>query len=226
MHLTELWRKWGHECQLLEANKYDSPEKMMVDETFVHFSIKPFANANFYSHPNFESETTGSNSPPHLVEGSHSLPRCTDDIQITSRVLPSIDGDWTAFWWYDVNITWPSNEIDVLAYEFGHCKPSDPYCFGRLPSDAKANETEMLAVDSEGTAYKWSFISNASAASAAWRAFHDHQEVDHGVSVGSILAWNPKVLNGSKPKNDQRAFMYRVQNGVKSVLLDDDNCDC
>ena len=145
---------------------------------------------------------------------------------LIGRVLPSADGDWTAFWWYDVDITWPSNEIDVLAYEFGHCKPSDPYCFGRLPSDAKADETEMLAVDSEGTAYKWSFISNASAASAAWRAFHDHQEVDHGVSVGSIPAWNPKVLNGSKPKNDQRAFMYRVQNGVKSVLLDDDNCDC
>ena len=30
----------GAECQLLEANKHDSPEKMKFDETFVHFSIK------------------------------------------------------------------------------------------------------------------------------------------------------------------------------------------
>ena len=130
-----------------------------------------------------------------------------------------------AFWWYDVGTTWPSNEKDVLAYEFGHCEPRDPYCFSRLPADAKADLTEMLAVDSEGTAYKWNFSSNASAASAAWRAFHDHKEVNQGESVG-ILAWNPEVLNGSEPKDDQRAFMYREQNGVKSVLLDDDNCDC
>ena len=30
----------GAECQLLEANKHDSPEKMKFDETFVHFSIE------------------------------------------------------------------------------------------------------------------------------------------------------------------------------------------
>lgn len=30
----------GRVCQLLEANKYDSPTKMRIDETFVHFSIK------------------------------------------------------------------------------------------------------------------------------------------------------------------------------------------
>ena len=72
---------------------------------------------------------------------------------------------------------------------------------------------------------KWNFSSNASATSAAWRAFHDHKEVNRGESVG-ILAWNPEVLNGSEPKDDQRAFMYREQNGVKSVLLDDDYCDC
>ena len=55
---------------------------------------------------------------------------------------------------------------------------------------------------------------------------NDHQEVDPGESVGSIPAWNPKVLNGSEPKYDQRAFMYREENGVKSVLLADNNCDC
>ena len=145
---------------------------------------------------------------------------------LVGRILPSADGDWIAFWWYDVGTTWPSDEKDVLAYDFGYCEPRDPYCFGRLPADAEADHTEMLAVDSEGTTYKWSFSSNTLAASAAWRAFHDHQEVDHGEGVGSIPAWNPEVLNGREPRNDQRAFMYREENGVKSVLLDDNNCDC
>ena len=145
---------------------------------------------------------------------------------LVGRILPSAHGDWIAFWWYDVGTTWPSDEKDVLAYDFGYCEPRDPYCFGRLPADAKADHTEMLAVDSEGTTYKWSFSSNNLAASAAWRAFHDHQEVDHGESVGSIPAWNPEVLNGREPRNDQRAFMYREENGVKSVLLADNNCDC
>ena len=31
---------------------------------------------------------------------------------------------------------------------------------------------------------------------------------------------------GPNPKKPQDGFMYRSQNGVKSVLLDDDNCDC
>ena len=38
--------------------------------------------------------------------------------------------------------------------------------------------------------------------------------------------WNPTVLNGGTPKLSQDSFMYREQNGVKSLLLDDDNCDC
>ena len=30
---------------------------------------------------------------------------------------------------------------------------------------------------------------------------------------------------GPTPNSAQDSFMYRVQNGVKSVMLDDDNCD-
>ena len=146
---------------------------------------------------------------------------------IIGRILPSSDGNWTAFWWYDADTTWPSGETDVLAYNFGHCRPRDPYCFGRLPSEAEADSTEMLAVDSEGTKYKWSFSSNINtAAHAAWRAFHDHKIINRGDMVHGTPAWNPVVLNGTAPKGDQDSFMYREQNGVKSVLLDDDNCDC
>ena len=31
---------------------------------------------------------------------------------------------------------------------------------------------------------------------------------------------------GSSPVGNQDSFMYRDQNGVRSILLDDDNCDC
>ena len=37
---------------------------------------------------------------------------------------------------------------------------------------------------------------------------------------------NPHPLIGPSPNYQQDSFMYRVQNGVRSLLLDDDNCDC
>ena len=142
------------------------------------------------------------------------------------RGLVSPDGIWTAFWWYDVNTTWPSHENDVLAYDFGHCQSSDPYCFGRLPLDAIEDSTEMLAIDSEGTQYKWSFDSNNLVAHAAWRAFHYHQIIPYGEVRRKLPAWNPEVLKGVAPMRDQMSFMYREENGVMSVMLDDDSCDC
>ena len=34
------------------------------------------------------------------------------------------------------------------------------------------------------------------------------------------------MLSGTAPAAYQDSFMYRDQYGVRSVLLDDDNCDC
>ena len=34
------------------------------------------------------------------------------------------------------------------------------------------------------------------------------------------------LIIGPSPNAQQDSFMYRVQNGVRSLLLDDDNCDC
>ncbi len=41
----------GHECQLLAANKFDSSEKMTVDENFQHFSVtvSEFSTHNLFS---------------------------------------------------------------------------------------------------------------------------------------------------------------------------------
>lgn len=88
------------------------------------------------------------------------------------------------------------------------------------------NSTEMLAVDSQGTKYKWRFDSNNRVAHAAWEAFHDHQTTLYSQVKNEAIPWSPKILNGSTPDAKQDSFMYRDQNGVRSILLDDDNCDC
>ena len=88
------------------------------------------------------------------------------------------------------------------------------------------NSTEMLAVDSQGTKYKWRFDSNNRVAHAAWEAFHDHQTTLYSQVKNEAIPWSPKILNGSTPVAKQDSFMYRDQNGVRSILLDDDNCDC
>lgn len=57
-------------------------------------------------------------------------------------------------------------------------------------------------------------------------AFHDHLTTPAGKVVNKPDGWDPVVLKGTKPKANQDSFMYREQNGVKSILMDDDNCDC
>ena len=84
----------------------------------------------------------------------------------------------------------------------------------------------MLAVDSEGTMYKWIFNSSNPVANAVWRAFHDHEIIPDKKVRNKAPAWNPEILNGSAPSNVQDSFMYRDQYGVRSVLLDDDGCEC
>ena len=84
----------------------------------------------------------------------------------------------------------------------------------------------MLAIDSEVTEYKWSFDPGNSVAHAAWRAFHDHEDIPYNEVRKESTGWNPEVLKGIAPVRDQVSFMYREQNGVRSVMMDDDNCDC
>ena len=145
---------------------------------------------------------------------------------VRDRFINDASGYWTAFWWYDANTTWPTGENDVLAYDFGHCKANDSYCFGRLPLSATEDTTEVLAVDSFGTKYKWRFNSGNVVAHAAWRAFHDHQTVPHKEVLNHNSTWNPQVLSGTAPTSGQDSFMYRKQDGVWSVLLNENGCDC
>ena len=78
-----------------------------------------------------------------------------------------------------------------------------------------------------GNVYKWKFSAGNPTSNAVWRAFHDHVETPFS-AIKNNQVWNPEVMAGSRPPKarDQDSFMYRDQFGVKSVILDDDNCDC
>ena len=82
---------------------------------------------------------------------------------------------WTKFWWWNTGTKWPTAVKDVFEKAYGKCTTSD-YCFQRLPEWTKENKTEILAVDSVGTIYRWKFDSSNPTAHAVWLAFHDHQE--------------------------------------------------
>lgn len=132
---------------------------------------------------------------------------------------------WTAFWWWPKDGQWPNKVTDVLEKAHEQCQETDVYCFGRLPTKANEDRTSLLAIDTEGNVYHWKFSSANPTAHAAWKAFHDHTETPSN-KIKNNQAWNPKVLKGTAPKVDQDSFMYRSEAGVKSLLLDDDNCDC
>lgn len=129
---------------------------------------------------------------------------------------------WTRFWWYNPSNGWPSSESDVLGVPYEACQYNASYCFGRLPGGLRESDAELLAVDSAGTVYRWKFDPSNPTAHAAWNAFYHHrdQRITHS------RAWDPHVIAGPTPNVQQDSFTYRLQNGVRSLLLDDDGCDC
>ena len=108
---------------------------------------------------------------------------------------------------------------------FGACQPDAGHCFGRLPEHLRPESTLLLAVDGVGNAYRWKFDAANPTAAAAWRAFHDHAETSAG-AIQNNRPWDPVVMAGSRSDAVQDSFMYRDQYGVKSLMLDDDTCDC
>jgi len=143
------------------------------------------------------------------------------------KVLQKFGWRWRRFWWWSGQEKWPKNETDVLGTPFGDCRGDSTYCFGRLPRNLQEDQTSLLAIDGKGNIYRWDFDPSIPAAHAAWRAFRDHRMTMNN-EVRNKRAWNPEVLEGKRGRANvaQDSFMYRKQYGVKSLLLDDDNCDC
>ena len=133
-------------------------------------------------------------------------------------------GGWTKFWWYDgtTGNGWPSAETAVLGHSFGTFDKDNYYGFQRLPSYLNKDEVELLAVDGVGNIYKWDFADGSQTAQRAWNSFYSGTE-GRWPNAG---AWQPTLITGQQISQGQDSWQYREEHGVKSFMLDDDNCDC
>ncbi|XP_022097467.1 uncharacterized protein LOC110982959 [Acanthaster planci] len=141
-----------------------------------------------------------------------------------SPAYPVVNEDgarWRLFWWY-TDTTWPDTVTDVLQDKYGDCEVAAANCFGRLPEELEESKAEMLGTDSAENVYRWAFDPSNDVAHAVWEAFHDHREGK--VTQGNV--WNPVIVSGTAPGAAQDSFQYREEHGVKSLQIDDDNCDC
>ena len=106
----------------------------------------------------------------------------------------SLDGGgWTAWWWYVPNTPWPSSKTDVFGDAPGSCVATDTTCFAKLPAGLAEDGLELLAVDSGGTALKWTFSSSNAVAHAAFLAMRDGTTTSR--TTGS--AWSFTTVAGS-----------------------------
>lgn len=146
----------------------------------------------------------------------------------------TMGGGWTRFWWLNKGASVPwgdADALDVLGSPFGLCdaQSTTEFCFGRMPTGLPEHRAELLARDTEGSVYVWSFDPDNEVAHAAWRAFVDHEVVlpDDAQGSPSDGSWNPTVVQGKFHGKTQSRFQYRTESGVASFLLGDaDLCSC
>ncbi|XP_013391129.1 uncharacterized protein LOC106159394 [Lingula anatina] len=131
------------------------------------------------------------------------------------------------FWWWEAGASWPSGYTDVLQDDYGTCTPDQAVCLSRLPSGLTESEQELLAIDGQGTKYIWAFDPNNNIAHAVWTTLTERTEYAYNV-LRDQNNWVPYWNSGSTNYGTyaQDSFMYRDQNGIKSLMLDDDQCDC
>ncbi|KAA0150819.1 hypothetical protein FNF28_07209 [Cafeteria roenbergensis] len=169
--------------------------------------------------------------PPSMRSGERTLvlpPGDSTPVTVTAKCdMDAMGGGWTRFWWLGPEQTsWPLGKSDVLGGTFGSCSADAKYCFGKMPSDIREDRAQLLARDSTGTAYVWDFDPDNEVAHAAWEAFSQGKETAYDGTSGTVT-WNPSaVLGGAFHGRDQTYFVYRYSNGVRSFLLDDDQCSC
>ena len=161
--------------------------------------------------------------PPPSPEPAAPPVRLEIDASWTGLNPEALDGGgWTPFWWYKPGTAWPSGATDVLADAYGSCTAGSDVCFGRLPPELQQDGAELLAVDSTGNALKWEFASSNVISNAVFSALQSGTEA----SCLKSSAWDPTVLKGGFHGTTMDSFEYRVENGIKSFSLDDDNCYC
>lgn len=199
--------------QILHGRLYQAALTASQVLALYQTATKPFAKTQ----PEMRSGLRPLVLPVGASAGTTTMTQCDMDV---------LGGGWTRWWWWSKAMTsWPSSERDVLAYPYGSCSSTAAYCFGRLPPGLSESRAQLMARDASGTAYVWDFDPNNVVAHHAWGAFVDGNLTMPGEITGNV-AWNPLVIGGAFHGRDQKRFMFREEKGVKSFLLDDDECSC
>ena len=163
------------------------------------------------------------------------VPWCEQEcVKIT---LDNHGGGWYPWWWFDhskhkgASNKPPSGVKSVFEKQYGECKPTDPYCFGRLPKWTDEFASELLACSAKdcksGDVYKWLFQPDNSVAHGSYMAMKHHVKVNNGELRNTGQSWNPAVIMGQKTSASMDSVQfYKSKGGVWSFMLDDDNCYC
>lgn len=94
----------------------------------------------------------------------------------------------------------------------------------KLPKDIPEDvNTELLAIDSKGTVFKWRFDKNHAVAHATFEAMRDGKLA---TVKNYAKHWYHQPIKGNIHSVKQDTVMYRDQKGTLSFLMDDDTCDC
>jgi cysteine-rich repeat protein len=199
--------------RILHARLYQASLSASQVLALYHTVTKPFAKMQ----PQMRSGARPLVLPTGASAGVASMTQCDMDV---------MGGGWTRWWWWSKSISsWPSSERNVLGYAFGTCSPTAAYCFGRMPGNIPEARAQLMARDGTGTTYVWDFDPNNPVAHAAWGAFTKGDTTNPQVITGNDV-WNPQVIGGAFHGRDQKRFMFRDEKGVRSFLLDDDECSC
>jgi hypothetical protein len=89
--------------------------------------------------------------------------------------------------------------------------------------------TDLLAMDSKGASLALTFSSGNNVAFNTYRAFTGQISPGTAVTITNGNVWTPTVLTSSGEALASAAtdsFLFRTEQGVASLLIDDDNCDC
>ena len=106
-------------------------------------------------------------------------------------------------------------------------KYKEGICYGRMPTSADIDRTQLLAIDNHGNAFMWQFTHLSNTAKRMWKSMTVGWNGGRGRWANG-QNFNPKKVFFGKFKGvSQDSWQYSDQcGGIRSFALDDDTCYC